>query len=244
MNSTLVTYTRLSPKHGGKRLSKIDRISPHCVVGQWTVEQIGREFSESARQASCNYGIGKDGRIVLIVDEDNRSFCTSNRFNDDRAITIDCASDTKHPYAFPEKTFESLVDLCEDICKRHGKTKLVWIPNKDRALTYNVRSNEMLLTVHRWFAQKACPGDWLINRMDLLANTVTERLNDMTEAEVNKLIDKRLESYFNTKESASDWAVDEINDAVARGITDGSRPRAIARREEVMLMMIRDLGGK
>ena len=76
-NSPLVNCTVLSPNHSGKRTHKIDRISVHCVVGQLTAESIGNCFTSKATQASCNYGIGPDGRVCLIVDEANRSWCSS-----------------------------------------------------------------------------------------------------------------------------------------------------------------------
>ena len=98
-NSPLVAYTKLSPNHSGQRTHSIDRITPHCVVGQLSAESICGCFINTSRQASCNYGIGKDGRISLCVEEKNRSWCSSSRENDQRAITIECASDNFHPYA-------------------------------------------------------------------------------------------------------------------------------------------------
>lgn len=68
--------------------------------------------------------------------------------------------------------YKRLIELCADICKRNGKNKILWIPDKAKALAYEPKSNEMLLTVHRWFANKSCPGNWLYNRMDDLANKV------------------------------------------------------------------------
>lgn len=179
-NSSLVNCTVKSPNHSGARTHKIDRISPHCVVGQLTAENIGGCFTSSSRQASCNYGIGKDGRVVLVVDEANRSWCTSSNANDQRAVTIECASDTTAPYAFNNTVYNKLIDLCADICKRNGKTKLLWFADKNTALNYNPKSNEMVLTVHRWFANKSCPGDWLMNRMQDLANKVNAKLGSGT----------------------------------------------------------------
>lgn len=175
-NSKLVSYTRWSPNNSGKRTHKIDRISPHCVVGQCSVETLGTIFANKSRQASCQYGIGKDGRIGQYVSEANRSWCTSSNANDQRAVTIECASDTTTPYTMNSKVYNSLVKLCVDICKRNGKTKLIWFGNKTKSLNYSPKSNEMVITVHRWFANKACPGDWLYNRLGKLAAEVTKQL--------------------------------------------------------------------
>lgn len=181
-NSSLVNYTKLSPNHSGKRTHTIDRITPHCVVGQVSVERLGSIFAPASRKASCNYGIGSDGRVGLYCDEGNRSWCSSSNANDQRAVTIECASDTTHPYAFKEVVYNKLIDLCADICKRNGKNTLIWINDKNKALNYTPKSNEMLITVHRWFANKACPGDWLMNRMSDLVTKVNAKLSTPTPA--------------------------------------------------------------
>ena len=175
-NSKLVSYTKLSPNHSGKRTHSIDRITPHCVVGQLSCESICDCFTSKGRQASCNYGIGFDGKISLCVDEENRSWCSSSNSNDQRAVTIECASIKTSPYTMNESVYNSLVNLCVDICKRNGKTKLLWFNDKNKSLSYEPKSNEMVITVHRWFANKSCPGDWLYSRLDDLANTVTKQL--------------------------------------------------------------------
>ncbi len=175
-NSSLVSYTKLSPNHSGQRTHSIDRITPHCVVGQLSAESICGCFTSTSRQASCNYGIGTDGKIALCVEEKNRSWCSSSNANDQRAVTIECASDLKEPYAMNDKVYASLVNLCVDICKRNGKSKLLWLGDKDKTLNYSPKSDEMVLTVHRWFANKSCPGDWLYARLGNLATEVTKKL--------------------------------------------------------------------
>lgn len=185
-NSPLVDYTRLSPNHSGTRTHKIDRITPHCVVGQLSVETIANIFAPTSRQASCNYAIGVDGRVALIVDEKNRSWCTSSSANDQRAITIECASDLNDPYAMNNTVYSMLIELCVDVCKRNGKKKLLWIDNKTKALSYEPADDEMLITVHRWYANKSCPGDWLYSRLGQLATEVTKRLNPPVEKEEAK----------------------------------------------------------
>ena len=175
-NSKLVVYKKLSPNHSGKRTHSIDRISPHCVVGQCTAEGLGDWFARSSTQASSNYGIDKDGRVGLYVEEKNRSWCTSSNANDQRAVTIECTSDTKEPYTMNSKVYNTLVKLCVDICKRNGKKKLIWFGDKSKTLNYSPKSDEMVITVHRWFANKSCPGNWLYCRLGKLATEVTKQL--------------------------------------------------------------------
>ena len=181
-NSPLVAYTKLSPNHSGQRTHSIDRITPHCVVGQLSAESICACFTSTSRQASCNYGIGKDGRVSLCVEEKNRSWCSSSAANDQRAITIECASDLNHPYAMNSAVYTSLINLCTDICKRNGKTKLLWLGDKNKTLNYAPKADEMVITCHRWFAVKSCPGDWLYSRLGDLAAKVTAALGGFTSS--------------------------------------------------------------
>jgi len=184
-NSALVSYTKLSPNHSGKRTHKIDRITPHCVVGQLSAESIAGCFVSQSKQASCNYGIGSDGKVCMVVEECNRSWCSSSNSNDQRAVTIECASDKTEPYAFTDTVYNKLVELCVDICKRNGKKKLLWLGDKDKTLEYEPASDEMVLTVHRWFKNKSCPGDWLYARLGNLATTVTNQLGGKNDSGSN-----------------------------------------------------------
>ena len=181
-NSPFVDYTQISPNKTTGRKYSISRITPHCVVGQATVERLGEIFAPESKQASCNYGIGVDGRVGMYVEEKDRSWCSSSSDNDNRAVTIECASDNTHPYAFKDVVYEKLIELCIDICKRNGKDKVVWISDKDEALAYKLAPNEMLISVHRWFrSDKTCPGEWLFSRLEDLATKVNAKLGSVVE---------------------------------------------------------------
>ena len=185
-NSSMVVYKNLSPNHSGQRTHSIDRITPHCVVGQCTAEGLGEWFAKSSTEASSNYGIDKNGRVGLYVEEKNRSWCSSSNANDQRAVTIECASDTTEPYAFKDVVYQTLIKLCIDICKRNGKNKLIWFGDKNKTLSYEPKSGEMILTVHRWFANKSCPGNWLYSRMGDLAEKVTAALDGSSSTQETK----------------------------------------------------------
>ena len=180
-NSPMVVYTKLSPNHSGQRTHAIDRITPHCVVGQCTAETLGEIFYPSSRQASSNYGIDKSGRVGMYVEEKNRSWCSSSNANDQRAVTIECASDTTEPYAMNDAVYSTLIKLCTDICQRNGKKKLLWLEDMDKTLNYTPAADEMVITVHRWFANKSCPGTWLYSRLGDLAAKVTAALSGTAE---------------------------------------------------------------
>lgn len=194
-NSKLISCSIPSPFNSGQRTHSIDRITPHCVVGQASAKSVGLWFQNASARCSSNYGIGKDGEIGLYVDESKRSWCSSSSANDNRAITIECASDTTEPYTMHDCVFESLVKLCADICQRNGKNRLIWIPDKDKALNYAPKSNEMLITVHRWFsAMRTCPGTWLYSRLDKLADRVNVILGTAATATTPTTAPKKEES--------------------------------------------------
>ena len=176
-NSSLVAFTRISPNRTSPRSHAIDTITIHCVVGQVTVERLGEIFAPSSRQASSNYGIGLDGKIGMYVEEKDRSWCSSNAANDNRAITIECASDTTDPYAINDKVYAVLIDLCTDICKRNGIKKLVWSTDKNTRVNH---LNGCNMTVHRDYAAKSCPGDYIYNRLGQIASEVNARLSGNT----------------------------------------------------------------
>ena len=183
-NSPLVNYTKLSPNNSGTRTHAIDRITIHCTAGQCTAETLGNLFANSKRQASSNYGVGYDGRIGLYVPESKRSWCSSSKENDQRAVTIEVSSNNTTPYAVNNAAYNAMLNLVEDICRRNGKKKLLWMADKATALAYNPKPDEMVLTVHRWFAAKSCPGDYLYARLKSIANDITERLKDVCTVEL------------------------------------------------------------
>lgn len=168
-NSPLATYTNISPNRTSPRKYRISRITIHCFVGQVTAKNganIPRFTTYNPTNgASCNYVVGKDGDISLVVEEKDRSWCSSNADNDHRAVTIEVASDTTHPYAITEKAHQALIRLCTDICERNGITQVLWFGDKDTTLSYVPKNNECVFTVHRWFKAKACPGDYMFTRL-------------------------------------------------------------------------------
>lgn len=184
-NSPLVTYTLLSPNYTANRNHVIDTITIHCFVGQVTAKRGCEVFQPTSKQASCNYVVGYDGSIGLCVEEKNRSWCSggsmnvngiSGSSNDYQAITIEVACESTHPYAITDKAMEALINLCADICKRNNIKQLLWKGNK--SLVGNTAQQNM--TVHRWFANKACPGDYIYERLGDIANKVNAKLGATT----------------------------------------------------------------
>lgn len=210
-NSPLVNYTKLSPNYTLNRNHVIDTITIHCVVGQCTVETLGAVFADPSRQASSNYGIGYDGKIGLYVEEKNRSWCSggkdasgnpirvngiSGADNDYRAVTIEVASDTTHPYAVTDKAFSALIDLVTDICKRNNIKQLKW--KGDKSLVGQIDKQNM--TLHRFFANKSCCGDYLVSKHPEIVTEVNKRLNkyfndNMSDNQMNNSLTKQVIKY-------------------------------------------------
>ena len=187
-NSSLVDYIKLSPNNSGERNHIIDTITIHCVVGQVSVEALGETFYKKSRKASSNYGIGTDGRIGLYVEEKNRSWCSSSASNDNRAITIEVASDTIPPYTVNDKAYASLIKLLADICLRNNIKQLLW--KADKKLIGQVDKQNM--TVHRWFANKSCPGDYLYNKHTEIANEVNKILLEKQQEQNKNLTSEKI----------------------------------------------------
>ncbi len=200
-NSPLVSYTKISPNKTSPRNHAIDTVTIHCVVGQCTVETLGGIFAPTSRGASSNYGIGPDGRIGMYVEEKDRSWCSSNAANDNRAITIEVASDTTHPYAVTDAAYNALIELLADICKRNGIKALKW--QADKNLVGQVDKQNM--TVHRWFANKSCPGDYLYNRHGAIAAAVNGKLTSAgsnTETNAGKILYRVQTGAYSVKANA------------------------------------------
>lgn len=193
-NSPLVTYKNLTKNKTSNRNHAIDTITIHCYVAQVTAKQGCDYFATTDRQVSSNYVVGKDGSIGLSVEEKDRAWSSggydkngnpirvnsiSGADNDHRAITIEVASDTTHPYAVTDKAYAALIDLVTDICKRNNIKKLLW--KGDKSLIGQVDKQNM--TVHRWFAAKACPGEYLYERHGAIADEVNKRLNATVETQ-------------------------------------------------------------
>lgn len=199
-NSKLISYTKISPNRTSPRNHKIDTVTIHCVVGQCSVETLGNIFAPTSRQASCNYGIGADGRIGMYCEEKDRSWCSSNATNDNRAITIEVASDTKHPYAVNAKAYAALIDLLVDICKRNGIPRLVWSTSKADRVNHKNGCN---MTVHRDYANKSCPGEYLYSRHAQIASEVNKRLGSTdTKPQPEKVLYRVQTGAFRNKAGA------------------------------------------
>ncbi len=181
-NSSLVTYKKISPNKTSPRNHIIDTITIHCMAGNLSIERCGDVFAPTSRKASSNYGIGSDGRIAMYVEEKDRSWCSSNSANDHRAVTIEVANDGGAPdWHVSDKAMSSLINLITDICRRNNIKKLVWNTNKSNRIKH---LNGCNMTVHRDFAAKACPGNYLYSKHHYIAEQVNKKLDNNVSSNI------------------------------------------------------------
>lgn len=178
-NSSLITYKNITSNKTTNRNHAIDTITIHCFVGQVTAKQGCDYFKTTDREVSSNYVVGHDGSIGLSVDEKDRAWTSSNAANDHRAVTIEVACDSYAPYKVTNKAYNALVNLVADICQRNGIKELKW--KGDKSLIGNVSKQNM--TVHRWFASTACPGEWLYEKHSEIAQKVNAELKPKKETQ-------------------------------------------------------------
>ena len=165
-NSNLVNLVSYSPNHSGRRQNPITKIAIHHTAGVLTAAGIGSVFKSTSRQASCNYGIGNDNRIVLVVDEANRAWTTSSAWCDNRAVTIEVSnSQYGGNWLVSDRVLNTLIDLVTDICRRNGIKNCTYTGGKDG-----------VLQMHRWYAQTTCPGPYLGSKFTYIAQEVNKRL--------------------------------------------------------------------
>ena len=174
-----LSKSRISPsKNDGEgkeyhRRSKIDTVTIHCSAGIPSVYAMGNLFANKKNQVSANYAIDADGSIGLMVEEKDRAWTSSNSANDNRAVTIVVASDASSPYAVTDEAYQALIELVTDVCQRNNIEKLVWSDDSETRIKHLDGAN---MTVHRDFARKACPGDYLYSRMGDIAAAVNTNL--------------------------------------------------------------------
>lgn len=226
-NSSLASYTRISPYRSSREGHAIDTITIHCAAAQAAVETLGRLFQ--TKQASANYGIGPDGRVGMYVEEKERSWATSNGANDRRAVTIEVACANKHPYKVNDAAYKALLDLVTDICARNGIKKLVWSTSKADRVNH---LNGCNMTVHRDYENKACPGQWLYDRHGEIAAEVNRRLAEKQEDDMVR---------YKTIEEMPAWAQKEARELVDLGFNGRGGDAGLDVTEDMLRTMIINL---
>lgn len=250
-NSKLVVYTKLSPHCTKPRQGKIKGISIHTMAGPGSVEGCGQVFQTS--EASSHYGIGPDGRIGQYVLEENRAWCCSHKV-DHEVVTIEVSSvqSYEEPYECTAAAFESLIDLCVDICQRNGIKKLIWKEGKQYCPAFTGNWAVCNMVPHRYTTDKgkSCPGNYLFGKYGEIAERVNARLKgEDDDMDINKLLSEMTneQAYELVKKAEihaatlpdDDWSQKEgwWEKAKKAGVSDGSSPVRHMKRNEVVAIL-------
>lgn len=250
-NSKLVVYTKLSPHCTKPRQGKIKGISIHTMAGPGSVEGCGQVFQTS--EASSHYGIGPDGRIGQYVLEENRAWCCSHKV-DHQVVTIEVSSiqSYEEPYECTAAAFESLIDLCVDICQRNDIKKLIWKEGKQYCPAFTGNWAVCNMVPHRYTTDKgkSCPGNYLFGKYGEIAERVNARLKGEDEdMDINKLLSEMTneQAYELVKKAEihaatlpdDDWSQKEgwWEKAQEAGVSDGTSPVRHMKRNEVMAIL-------
>jgi hypothetical protein len=248
--SSLVTYVKLSPNMTSPRTKTIMGFAIHVMAGNLSIETCGALFAKEATEASSQYGIGTDGRIACYVDENNRAWCTSSPYVDHRVITIEIANNGGSDEGWPisDKAYASLISLLVDCCQRHKIKELRWSADETLKKDFNSQN----ITVHRWFAAKACPGDYVFKRLKQITDEVNARLEDDEMKDPSEWDDDYTDAVIarirtrQAKQPISGYAEDIGKEAVKEGLfADGDAdgqidaPQADLKRQESAVLFAR-----
>lgn len=158
-----------------EKIYKPCKITPHQMGGKLTAKQCAVNiFQRKGRLASANYCIGYDGSLVCNVEEENRAYTSSSWWNDCQAITIEVSNSGNKTDKITEASWNTLVRLCVDICKRYN-FKLVYDGTKNGSLTR-----------HNLFANTNCPGKYLQSRFPELVKVVNAQLENKAKTPSKK----------------------------------------------------------
>lgn len=252
--STLASYVRYSPNCTKPRNGTIKGVAIHCTAGGRNLPaQSFADMDRFARKqnngASCHYVVGGDGSIAQVCKEENRAWCTSNKI-DHQLVTIEVASDAANPCQVNLEAVTALIRLLADICQRNGIPKLLWQGDKSLMGQWDKQN----MVVHRWTANKSCPGDYLYSMHGKIAERVNERLAENVETEgedmeINQLISEMTdEQAYLLLEKAMRHAGTMLEpvwsrtegywaEATQAGVINGKEPERPLKRDEFIAVL-------
>lgn len=205
----------------GRQGCNIEAITIHHMAAVASAEACGQIFASKGRGGSSHYGIGNNGEIAQYVDEENTAWTNSNWESNCKSVTIETSNSEKGgEWRVSDAALSSLIRLVADIAKRNNLGTLVKGEN---------------LTWHQMFAATACPGDYLLSKLDY----IIEEANKLNE--VNEMVD--FNSYPGVDNQPSDWSEEAITWAIENGIMygdeEGLRLRDHCTREQMCVFLHR-----
>jgi hypothetical protein len=159
------------------------------------------------------------------------------------------------PYQCTAKAYESLINLCVDICRRNGIKKLIWKEGKEYCPAFTGRWDVCNLVPHRYTTKKgkSCPGNYLFSKYGDIAREVNKRLGVNKEDELDMTKKEFIDSLTNEEAytllakanahvaelGTPAWAQSVWNKATSSGLVDGTRPESYLKRDEFVTVLDR-----
>jgi len=129
-----------------------------------SLDSVGQAFSQWGRNGSAHYGVCGT-QIHQYVREEDCAWHCGDWAGNNCTIGIETVNSTGAPtWLVSEESFNTLAKLCADIAKRNGLGRVKFGPDD----VYPT------LSAHRDWSATYCPGDYLYNRMNELANRINE----------------------------------------------------------------------
>jgi len=194
-----------STNHWGTRKEKIKKIIIHHAAAVGSAERLARLFASESRKASATYCIGNDGEIIRCLDESITPGTSGGYEADKDAVTIEVAnSKSGGEWPISDKALNSLILLCADIAKRNNLGKL----EKGKNLCW-----------HQMYAATACPGPYLLSKMDYIcaeANNINYPKGEI-KVKINGINKARLADelilYTSSKTGTNKWGTEVALDS-------------------------------
>ena len=204
-------------------------------------EPSSRHWNQSGVGACVHAMIGKaaDGSVAVYqtLPWTMRGW-HCGRSGNDTHISFEICEDKLADKGYFRATYQAAVELTAYLCKRFSLDPLAdgVVLCHSEGYKRGIASNHADV-MHWW-------GRYGVS-MDNFRRDVAEKMKggerDLTEQEVRSIVREELAAAQAARDKlpASDWAAEKLKQAVAAGITDGTRPRGFATREEVALMVQR-----
>ncbi|PYG88508.1 N-acetylmuramoyl-L-alanine amidase [Ruminiclostridium sufflavum DSM 19573] len=178
-----ITEMLLTPSLYNRQQTKINvtKIAVHYVGNPNSTALANRNYFESlsksrTTKASSHYIIGLQGEIIRCIPEKEQSICTNSA--NPYSISIECC----HPDTtgkFKETTYNALIELCADICRRYNLNPLA-----DIIRHYDVTGK----ICPKWFVDN--PKEWEVFR-----NKVNVAI-EMTFEEALKIVAEKVDTSY------------------------------------------------
>lgn len=192
------------------------------------------------------YNADLNNRRCWAVGDDSRRYSKGGRLYgiavNCNTISIEICSNTKSgnipnanspDWYFTEASLQNALKLGAYLMKMYNI-------DIDHVVRHYDISGKYCPGIIGWNANSGSDAAWRNFKTRLKAMTAESEDEDMTESEVRKIVHEILDGANTVPD---DWAKAELREAIDLGITDGTRPKGYATRQEAAIMVLRAFKG-